>query len=514
MRRAALPFVVALVAALSGGALAASPASGAPAAAVRAAEPADGDLAVAEPPTLNPGPGQYVPLPPAVIQTFSLLPGQTGTVKVTEARGVPEAGQVSAVALQVVADNAAAAGSVQVFPAGPRPSDSLLYVAPGRSASSFETVRVSADGEVSVNATAGTRVSLRLRGYYTSAGTTSAGGTYLPLPPAKLVNAVPLPAGGTQDIVIAGRNGVPADGTVTAVALQVAATNPQGIGYLSTFPAGATVNRNTYGSVFYPAGLSRAGLDVVKVTQSGTVTVSTSAAATVHIWLRGYYQSPEGRRGGAAFVPLDPTVLVNNVPVTAGSTTTRGLAGIGGIPADPRRIAAVELRTVAVGPTSSSWIQTWPGGTRPSDVSVYFANGVTTGGVDVSYPSVNGEVNFFANGATRLSVRLRGYFKRPDRPGAPTSLEAIPGDGRVTLRWAPPADDGGAVVAGYNIGGGRTADDGTPIFTTQYPATPTELVLTGLRNGTTYRYWISTATGGATSELVQFPLFTPQAPAG
>jgi fibronectin type III domain protein/SdrD B-like protein len=74
-------------------------------------------------------------------------------------------------------------------------------------------------------------------------------------------------------------------------------------------------------------------------------------------------------------------------------------------------------------------------------------------------------------------------------PGAPTALAATPGNGRVTLSWTAPADDGGAAVTDYVVqaapsgGDWATVDDGASDATTA--------TVSGLGNGTTYRFRVA-----------------------
>src|SRR5437879_12672984 len=46
---------------------------------------------------------------------------------------------------------------------------------------------------------------------------------------------------------------------------------------------------------------------------------------------------------------------------------------------------------------------------------------------------------------------------RPTLPSAPQNLQAVAGDGQVTLTWDPPSDDGGAPILLYTIYRGNSS---------------------------------------------------------
>ncbi len=86
-------------------------------------------------------------------------------------------------------------------------------------------------------------------------------------------------------------------------------------------------------------------------------------------------------------------------------------------------------------------------------------------------------------------------------PGAPADVSATAGDRQATVEWTAPADDGGSAITSYTVTsspGGKTATVGGSKRTA---------TITGLTNGTTYRFTVtatnSAGTGpGATSNQV------------
>lgn len=118
-----------------------------------------------------PEPGQYVPVAPVtVVNNVRLAAGGTTTATVTGVGGVPPAAGVAAVAVNVIANQPAGTGHLQVYPAGPsRPVDSTLNFSKGRTTAGHEVVPVSASGRITIFTPTATRVVVRLRGWYAPA---------------------------------------------------------------------------------------------------------------------------------------------------------------------------------------------------------------------------------------------------------------------------------------------------------------------------------------------------------
>ncbi len=76
----------------------------------------------------------------------------------------------------------------------------------------------------------------------------------------------------------------------------------------------------------------------------------------------------------------------------------------------------------------------------------------------------------------------------PTPPSAPQNLQAVAGDGQVTLTWSPPSDDGGAPILLYTIYRGTSS--GGESFLITVPLVTTYIDLT-VSNGVTYYYQVS-----------------------
>ena len=99
-------------------------------------------------------------------------------------------------------------------------------------------------------------------------------------------------------------------------------------------------------------------------------------------------------------------------------------------------------------------------------------------------------------------------------PEAPAGLTAAPSDRQVSLKWNPPASDGGSPVTGYDLYVGTTAhfDGKAPLA----EVTGRAVIVTGLANGTTYYFRVTAVSkvgqGPPSNEVPAVPLTVPGAP--
>ncbi|GGL92494.1 fibronectin type III domain-containing protein [Nakamurella endophytica] len=91
-------------------------------------------------------------------------------------------------------------------------------------------------------------------------------------------------------------------------------------------------------------------------------------------------------------------------------------------------------------------------------------------------------------------------------PDAPATVEAAAGDGRASVVWSAPVDDGGSAVTSYTVqalSGGTAVEGATCTLTAPFPS-PLTCTVTGLDNGTSYTFAV-TATNGVGSSSASDP---------
>ncbi len=221
---------------------------------------------------------------------------QAVTVQVTGRGGVPASG-VSAVALNVTATGAAAAGFVQVVPsagATPAGASSNLNVVRGQTVANLVVVPVGDSGAVDVYSSGGTHVLADVAGFFTDDTTAiSDTGLFVPVTPSRLLDtrtASKPGDGGQVAVAPLGRAGVPSDG-VSSVVLNVTATLPAAGGFVQVLPTGRATLGASSNLNLERAGQTVANAAFATLGDGGTVSLytlrSTHLLADVAGWFTG-----------------------------------------------------------------------------------------------------------------------------------------------------------------------------------------------------------------------------------
>ncbi|MFF7179576.1 FlgD immunoglobulin-like domain containing protein [Streptomyces sp. NPDC008121] len=341
--------------------------------------------------------------------------GKTVSLTVAGKGGVPARG-VSAVVMNVTATNPTAGTFVSVHPYGTaRTSASNLNVTAGQTVPNLVVVPVK-DGKVSFyNRNGSVDLIADVAGYYTLTGS---GSRFEPVTPSRVMDTrdgtgvarAKVGADKTVSLTVAGKGGVPATG-VTAVVLNVTATNPTAGTFVSVHPYGTT--RTSASNLNVTAGQTVPNLVVVPVKDGKVSFYNRNGSVDLIADVAGYYTDTQA---GSLYEPVTPSRVMDTrdgtgvakAKVGAGETVTLTVAGKGGVPATG--VTAVVLNVTATNPTAGTFVSVHPyGTTRTSASNLNVAAGQTVPNL-VVVPVKDGKVSFYnRNGSVDLIADVQGF---------------------------------------------------------------------------------------------------------
>jgi hypothetical protein len=222
----------------------------------------------------------------------------------------------------------------------------------------------------------------------------------------------PVGQGGSISLQIDGVDGVPATG-VTAVVLNVTATDPTQASYVTVYPDGST--RPTASNLNFTAGETIPNLVTVPVGADGKVDFyNNSGSVQLVADLAGYYSSGTG----SAFDSLGPVRVLDTRNGTGGYTGTVGAGqtlflqatGVDGVPTNG--VTAVVLNVTVTNPTTSGYVTVYPFGEAvPTASNLNFTAGETIPNQVIVPVNSFGEIGFYNfAGSVDLVADLAGYY--------------------------------------------------------------------------------------------------------
>lgn len=193
----------------------------------------------------------------------------------------------STVTLNVAVDRAQGSGFLTVFPCGTqRPWASNLNFVEGQTVSNEVMVAPGNSGTVCVYSNVATDLIVDLNASYDTDGGTS----MIALVPGRLVDTrrtTTVPAGDVLALTIAGADDVD---DITAVALNIAVTQPEGAGYLTVFPCGVEMPLTS--NLNFAAGQTISNHVTASIGDGGQVCIATSVTTHIVVDVEGVYRPP------------------------------------------------------------------------------------------------------------------------------------------------------------------------------------------------------------------------------
>ena len=239
-------------------------------------------------------------------------------------------------------------------------------------------------------------------------------GFFTPITPRRVLDTrdgtgvsttTPVAADGVVRLKVAGVDGLPTTG-VTAVALNVTATEATKIGYIAAYPDGGVLPEVS--NVDFKANQNVANTVIVEVGSDGYVDLANRSSGTTHILadLEGYY----GASASSGYTSVDQVRLLDTrktkVPVAAGGTVKLSMSAYPGI-------SAAVLNLTVVDATGNGYVTAYPdGGTKPGTSNLNYLAGQTVPNEVVVAVGSDGDIDFTNSGKGQadLIVDLSGYF--------------------------------------------------------------------------------------------------------
>jgi hypothetical protein len=391
-------------------------------------------------------PGRYVPLTTPV-RVLDSRPGGVGSPRGPFAKGtiidltllggaVPTTG-VSAVAVNLTSTDAQAAGSIQAYPymTGMTGTTTTLTIAqPKTVRANFTVIALGNRGLASLYLPTGGNVVVDVLGYFTSNQPVTTRGRFVPLASperwmdTRRSNLLPptfhgvtrrVAAGETVDLPVlrTSRIGPAFPLQVSAIVVNLTATNAAGQGYARAARKGANLAALHHSNVNFVTGSSSANMAIVPVDANGRISLYAGTAVDLIVDVVGYITSVNAPSTSAGtFMPVVPTRAYStrtagNVAFAAGETRTIALTG--GSTGLPVGIAGVSANLTVLSPTASGYFTVYPGTRRPptSNVNIAAGRSATNGAwVRVNAGATANTVAGFMSTAGHVIIDVNGYF--------------------------------------------------------------------------------------------------------
>ena len=212
-----------------------------------------------------------------------------------------------------------------------------------------------------------------------------------------------------------------------------------------------------------------------------------------------------GVRSGNGYATITPLPTVPTAPQSANATAGNAQATVSwDAPAD-------DGGSPIVGFTATCASTSGAASASASDIaSPIVVSGLTNGATYTCSVTATNAIGESAASAPSNAVVPRTV------PGAPTSVVATPGNGKVTVSWTAPASNGGSAIIFYSI----TPYHGTIALPARtFWATTTSAVMPALTNGTAYNFKVQARNAAGAGPMsvasnVAIPRTVPGAPTG
>ncbi len=254
-------------------------------------------------------------------------------------------------------------------------------------------------------------------------------------------------------VAVAGQAGVPASG-VTAVALNVTATQATNGGFVTAYPGG--LNRPVVSNINLAPGDTTPNMVIVPLGGDGSVEFYSSGGTHLLADVLGYFTtattSTEGR-----LVPVSPTRVFDTRTAAApsgimgvASEISVTMTGVAGVPGSG--VSAVVINLTGTGTSNPGFVTAYPtGNSRPLASNLNLTTGQTAANQVIVPVGSGGQVTFFHSGGGHLLADVTGYFTDGSAANDDSGLFVPVSPNRLADTRLPQPPSG-------KVGGGTSAD--------------------------------------------------------
>ena len=224
-------------------------------------------------------------------------------------------------------------------------------------------------------------------------------------------------AGATLSVPVVGVRGMPTSG-VSAVVVNVTATQPAAAGYLTVYPSGAA--RPVAANLYFVRGRTAPKLVVVPVGADGKINLFNGSRGSVQLIgdLAGYYTSGVPAAAGA-FRPVSLVRVLDTrfgvggrrSAVAAKATRSVPVVGVRGMPTSG--VSAVVVNVTVTQPAAAGYLTAYrSGAARPTASNLNFVRGQTVPNLVVVPVGADGKISLFngSPGSVQLIGDIVGYY--------------------------------------------------------------------------------------------------------
>jgi hypothetical protein len=239
---------------------------------------------------------------------------------------------------------------------------------------------------------------------------------FTPLPPVRILdsrNTGKFADKETRVLPIFGKGGVPTTG-VSAVVLNVTATEATNAGFVTVWPGGGSVP--AISNINVVQGQTVPNLVTVQVGSTGSISIFSDGGTHVLVDVMGYYSSTitSERAGRYQAVPLKRAIDTRGGGAPgAQSSVNVPIAGQWGVPANA---TAAVLNVTVTGVRQGGFTTVYPGGTARPITSNLNSAGEDRANQAIVKLGADGSVDVFSENGSDIIVDVAGYFTGATAP--------------------------------------------------------------------------------------------------